>query len=243
MVDFLGIASMFWRPEIAWIAGAFDFRTVAVLFGISFAFAFVVDLILGNPKFRLFAVVTLIPVIAAWILLYSPFMGLAGMEVAGGFGLFREVGSVFTGHMGTIVTFLVVWSLFELAVTLGLMRLVSVILHNPLEAHIDAWIVAPLMEEYAFRWVLMGMLLGWGVSVELAILVQAIVFAISHVKNGIVHGLDSWVGIASANITVPLGFTLGFVALNYGLLYAFLLHVVFNFIFDILNIVMGGGGK
>jgi len=243
MVDILGIATLFWRPDIVWRTGNFDFRTTLLLFVISLVFAFAVQILLGASGRRMFAAVSLPLLLVTWIIAFPYFMGLAGMELGSSTSLLFEAGSVLSGHITSLIFFLILWSVFELLVLKGLMTLISLILHHSLEAHVDAWVVAPLIEEYAFRWVLMGLLLSWGMGLGMAILVQGILFAIAHIKNGFVYGMDSWIGVVSANLVIPFGFALGFIAIQYGLLYAFLLHVVFNIVFDLITIMTGGGGK
>lgn len=238
MADFSSLTWLFWRPEIVWLGGAFDFRTVGILFAISLVFAIGLDILLTRQ--RMFAIPALPAVFVAWLLAFPLFMGIGGLEVEAGFGFFSQVGSVIGGNLTSIIMFLIFWGVFEFLVFKGIMMAVAWALHHPFEAHIDAWVVGPLIEEYAFRWVLMGLLVGWGAGAAVAIAVQGVLFAISHLKNGLLRGMDSWGGIVTASITVPLGFTLGFVALNYGLLYAFLLHAVFNVVFDLVTMLTGG---
>lgn len=240
MVDAGSLIGFLWRPEIVWRTGEFNLRVAGVLFLISLVFAIGMIFFIGAPGRRMFAAVAMVPVFVAWVLLFPIFIGVAGIDIPGGAWLLSAVAAIVLANLPQILLFLILWGVFELVVMRGLMAVFSMILHHPLEAHVDAWVVAPLIEEYAFRWVLMGLLIGWGGSLELAILAQGLIFAVSHVKNGLVHGLDSWIGIVSANIVVPFGFLLGFVAVSYGLVYAIVLHIIFNVIFDMMSILTGG---
>jgi len=88
-------------------------------------------------------------------------------------------------------------------------------------------LIAPLVEELIFRFLLINSLTLNGVSLFNAIFWSAVIFGLIHINQ---VRMKKWWGGSAVNYAIAGGFIFGFVALYYGIIIGIIIHSLSNLI-------------
>lgn len=88
-------------------------------------------------------------------------------------------------------------------------------------------IPTPIFEELAFRILCINTIYLLSQSIEISIILSSIAFALIHIPN---KSNDKWGGPVKINAVLFNGFIWGIVAVQYGLIFAIIIHILLNLI-------------
>ncbi|MAG73467.1 hypothetical protein CL620_04070, partial [archaeon] len=149
----------------------------------------------------------------AVLLLYGDMFGF-------NFGSF-SLSEMFTHALNYWWVFLIFWPVVLLKLPLQLIGKKGESDSNSLVS----FVFAPFYEEIAFRYFAINTLFLLTNSVEIALFFSSIAFALIHLPN---KDGDKWIGPISLNLTFLSGLVFGIIAIQYGLIFAILVHSVAN---------------
>lgn len=239
MFDLSLLGQIFVFPkEVPLLNPPFGFGTIIALIALKKVISFIIGNLVGGPGKTPYAIAA-----------YPVFMGATAFALPAILS-YLDIGRSFEPlemirHgielLSGMVPLLVVWFVLYIVTQLPLVIIMTKM--GEVTKSIDSWVTGPLFEELFHRYFLMGMLIAAGAGLAEALFLQAFVFSIHHLLQGIggLGGGKGWSGPYAMNHTFFGGLAYGILAVKYGFIIAWVAHGISNVFGDLEYKLFGGG--
>ena len=210
------IISNFWFFQTESVVSLFqEWSTVMilVLFAIPFVLAFVVDQAIHKSKYHVVIGLVLFPILIGfftWLTVtYGSYFGFSELD----FNLLIDTS---INHWWI---FLLFWPV------VGFQLIMRLFIKGENANKIIVGIPVPIFEELAFRLLCINTIFLITNSLVISFLLSTISFSLIHLPN---KSGDRWGGPVKLNATLIMGFCWGIMAIQYGLIFSIIAHIITN---------------